>query len=146
MLRTAVLTFAIALPGVAFSCSGHTDMASATAEAKATPAMTQADATRCAKKASLVGENCSYSTGMMAQRVHAEGKDTSLTSVTLTKQDQMLESHVAAPYQVADMYVIANEVVEQIADPSASMALSGKVLEVDGVKYLLVTSFKKAST
>ena len=146
MLRTAVLTFAIALPGAAFACSGHTDMASTTADAKATPAVAQADATRCAKKASLVGENCSYSTGMMAQRVHAEGKDTSLTSVRLEKQDQMLESHVAAPYQVADMYVIANEVVEQIADPSASMALSGKVLEVDGVKYLLVTSFKKAST
>ena len=144
MLRIAIVTFAIALPGAAFACSGHTDMAS-TAEAKAA-AVAEADATRCAKKASLVGENCSYSTGMMAQRVHAEGKETSLTSVRLEKQDKMLESHVAAPYQVADMYVIANEVVEQIPDPSASMALSGKVLEVDGVKYLLVTSYKKAST
>lgn len=142
MLRTAVLSFSILFPTAALACSGHkTELASTQATVPV-----QADATRCAKKASLVGENCSYSTGMMAQRVHAEGKDTSLASVQLAKQDKMLESHVAAPYQVADMYVIANEVVEQISDPSASLALSGKVLEVDGVKYLLVTSFKQAST
>jgi hypothetical protein len=142
MLRTAVLSFSILFPAAALACSGHnTELASTQATVPV-----QADATRCAKKASLVGENCSYSTGMMAQRVHAEGKDTSLASVQLAKQDKMLESHVAAPYQVADMYVIANEVVEQISDPSASLALSGKVLEVDGVKYLLVTSFKQAST
>lgn len=146
MLRTAVLTFAITIPGAAFACSGHDDMASASASADAKATVAQADATKCAKKASLVGENCSYSTGMMAQRVNAEGKDTSLTSVKLEKHDEMLDSHVAVPYQIADMYVIANEVVEQIGDPNASMALSGKVLEVDGVKYLLVTSFKKAST
>jgi hypothetical protein len=132
-------------PAAALACPGKTDLAQAD-QAKVQLASTQVDATRCAKKASLVGENCSYSTGMMAQRVHAEGKDTSLTSVRLAKQDDMLSSHVAAPYQVGDMYVIANEVVEQISDPSASLALSGKVLEVDGVKYLLVTSFKQAST
>jgi len=138
MLRTAVLSFAILYPAAAaLACPGHE---------QAQLASVQADATRCAKKASLVGENCSYSTGMMAQRVHAEGKDTTLASVHLAKQDEMLASHVAAPYQVGDMYVIANEIVEQISDPSASLALSGKVLEVDGVKYLLVTSFKQAST
>jgi hypothetical protein len=144
MLRTTVLMFAISIPGAAFACSGHDDMAS-TSPTAAKTTVAQADATRCAKKASLVGENCSYSTGKMAQRVNTEGKDTTLTSVHFEKHDAMLDSHVAVPYKVADMYVIANEVVEQIADPTASMALSGKVLEVDGVKYLLVTSFKKAS-
>ncbi len=146
MLRTAVLSFAILFPAAALACPGSkTDLAQAD-QAQVQLASAQVDATRCAKKASLVGENCSYSTGMMAQRVHAEGKDTSLSAVRLAKQDEMLASHVAAPYQVGDMYVIANVVVEQISDPSASLALSGKGLEVDGVKYLLVTSFKQAST
>jgi hypothetical protein len=46
---------------------------------------------------------------------------------------------------VGDMYVIANQVIEK-ADPAATLAMSGKMLEVDGVKYFLVTNFSKAST
>jgi hypothetical protein len=41
--------------------------------------------------------------------------------------------------------VIANQVIEQ-ADASATLAMSGKVLEVDGVKYFLVSSFQKTNS
>lgn len=80
----------------------------------------------------------------MAQRVQAEGKETAVTA-KLQKQDKVLASQVAVPYMVGDMYVIANSVIEQ-ADPNATLAMTGKVLEVDGVKYFLVTNFQKSST
>ncbi len=145
MLRTTILTLALSLPGVALACGGKSQMASADDEAKVELAAVSADATKCAKKAELVGTNCKYSTGMMAQRVHADGKDTTLTAA-LEKNEAELESHVAAPFKVSDMYVIANEVVDTIEDPASNLALKGKVLEVDGVKYFLVTGFDKAST
>lgn len=144
MLRTAILTITLAVPAAAFACPGKGEVASTSTQTTEL-ASVNADATKCAKKAALVGENCSYSTGMMAQRVDAEGAATKVVA-QLTKQDAMLESHVAAPFKVNDLYVIANEVIEQVADPSAPLALDGKVLEVDGVKYFLVTSFQKAST
>ena len=134
----------LAAPSTALACGGEKTATASTATPAVTNAIANADATNCAKNAALVGTNCAWSTGQMAQRVHTEGKDVSLTA-TLAKQDSPLKSKVAAPFKTGDMYVIANEVIEQ-ADVSSSLALSGKVLEVDGVKYLLVTSFAKAST
>ncbi|MEZ4235637.1 MAG: hypothetical protein R3F59_05645 [Myxococcota bacterium] len=127
---------ALACPGAEMASTSeapHTELASAAL-----------DPTHCAKNAALVGSNCAWSTGQMAQRVESEGKDVQLTS-RLAKQEEALASKVAAPFKAGELYVIANEVIEQ-ADPSANLALQGKVLEVDGVKYLLVTSFQKSNT
>lgn len=145
MLRAAFLTTALALPGLALACGGaKTAAADAQPEVQLTAA--HADATKCAKKAELVGTNCKYSTGQMAQRVHTEGKATTLTA-RLEHQPEQLDSHVAAPFVVNDdVYVIANEIVDQIEDRTAALTLSGKVLEVDGVTYLLVESFQKSSS
>ena len=144
MLRTTILSLALALPGVALACGG-TKTADSDAP-KVELAAVDADATHCAKKAELMGSSCKYSTGQMAQRVHADGKDTTLTA-RLEKNDSPLESKVAAPFKVTgDLYVIANEVIEGVEDPAVDLALEGKVLEVDGVKYFLVTGFQKAST
>jgi hypothetical protein len=142
MFRTlTVLLFAA--PVTALACPGSETASTAP---PATHASTNAavDPTHCAKSAALVGSNCAWSTGQMAQRVQAEGKDAKLTA-KLAPQDQALDSRVAAPFKAGDMFVIANEVIEQ-ADASATLALTGKVLEVDGIKYLLVTSVQKAST
>lgn len=145
MLRAAVLTLTFAYPAAALACSGKGEVASTTPKAEVQLAAAEVDATQCAKKAALVGDNCSYSTGMMAQRVDADGTATKVVA-QLAKQDKMLDSHVAAPYKVDDLYVIANQVLEQVTDPTQKLAFEGKVLEVDGIKYFLVTSVQKAST
>jgi hypothetical protein len=140
MLFAALL---LAAP-TAEACPGKTEMASADSRTELASTHAAVDPTHCAKSAALVGSNCKWSTGQMAQRVQAEGKDVQLTT-RLAKQEQALASQVAAPFKAGEMYVIANQVIEQ-ADASASLALAGKVLEVDGVTYLLVTSFEKSNS
>jgi hypothetical protein len=140
MLRS-LFALALTVPSAAFACPGAEMTADAGHSTTATAAV---DPTHCAKNAALVGSSCAWSTGMMAQRVQAEGKDLSLTA-KLAPQGQALASSVAAPYQAGGYYVIANEVIEQ-ADPSATLAMTGKVLEVDGIRYFLVTSFAKSNT
>jgi hypothetical protein len=143
-MKSLLIAAALTFPTAALACGGA-KTADTTEKADVELAAVSADATKCAKKAALVGDNCAYSTGMMAQRVHAEGKDVSLTA-TLAKQEKMLDSHVAAPFMVGDdLYVIANEVIDEV-DASKDLALTGKTLEVDGVKYLLVTGYRPAST
>ena len=143
MFRSLV-ALALAVPSAALACpGGETSMADAS-RSTSTSTTAAVDPTRCAHDAALVGSSCAWSTGMMAQRVQAEGKELSLTA-KLAPQVSALASSVAAPYQAGGYYVIANEVIEQ-ADASAVLAMSGKVLEVDGVKYFLVTSFAKANT
>jgi len=136
-MKPLLLAAALALPASAFACPGKGTTANDSTEAAA-----DADATRCAKKAELVGTACSYSTGMMAQRVQADGEEVSLTS-KLEMADGTLPSKVAAPFMAKGGYhVIANEVIELVPDPTKAHAYTGKTLEVDGVKYLLVTGFE----
>jgi hypothetical protein len=141
MVRTLV-SFALLVPSAALACPGK-EMAAST-EPTPTLASAQLDPTHCAKNAALVGENCSYSTNLMAQRVHAEGKETTVTA-KLEATDKALASMVAAPWAVGDMRVIANEVAESL-DATATLAMKGKVLEVDGVKYLLLTGATKSNS
>jgi hypothetical protein len=142
-MKSLLLAAALATPSVALACPGKgTTAAAADSDATATAAV---DATKCAKKAELVGSNCSYSTGMMAQRVHADGQDVTVTA-QLQKATTKLESQVAAPFTAnGEFHVIANEVVDGL-DPAKKLTLTGKTLEVDGVKYLLVTSFNASNT
>jgi len=141
-MKSALLTAALLFPAAAFACPGKGDTAAAdSSEAK----MADADATKCAKKAEYVGSACSYSTGMMAQRVHADGENLRFTA-QLERNGEKLASQVAAPFTAnGEYYVIANEVVDQL-DPSEEMAFEGKALEVDGVKYFLVTRFERANS
>jgi len=102
-------------------------------------------ASHCARAASLVGSNCSYTTGMMARRVIEEGQDwTYIGELAQTGND--LANKVAAPYSVADgFHVIANELVEVLSQEghaNARLSLAGRLLEVDGVRYVVLTSFR----
>lgn len=143
-MKPLLLAAALALPITALACPGKEGVAADTSE-DADRVPVDADATRCAKRAELVGTACSYSTGMMAQRVHADGEDVTVTA-KLVKATEKLPSKVAAPFIANDEYhVIANEVLDGV-DPSKTHALTGKALEVDGITYLLVTGFQpKAS-
>jgi hypothetical protein len=102
-------------------------------------------ASHCARSGELIGTNCSYTTGMMARRVLEEGQDWSWTG-SLVSSPNNLTSQVAAPYQAqGTSWVIATELVEALKADEATasrLALVGKLLEVDGVRYVVLTSYK----
>lgn len=105
-------------------------------------------ATHVAHGAPMIGSNCSYSTGLMARRVLGEGRDwTFVGQLDRTAND--LASHVATPYRTrtagAGAFLVATELLERLlADDrsEATLALSGRTLEVDGVVYVVLTSYR----
>ncbi len=148
MIRVVALSAALVLPSFAFACGGSKDTTTADADKAKTETVQVAalDAAACAKNAELVGENCSYSTGMMAQRVIAEGASWSYTG-TLNAADNKLTSHVAAPFTVGPeaVHVVANEVLDNIKNAgleAGRISLEGKLLEVNGVKYFVLLGYK----
>lgn len=100
-----------------------------------------------ATRASLIGANCSYTTGSMARRVMAEGVDWSAED-RLEPAANSLETRVAVPYvlhQDPSTYVVASELLQVVPDPARSrhrLAMSGRTLEVDGVRYVVLTAFR----
>ena len=151
-MTRVLLVAALMVPTAAFACGGKPQVAdNTTANAEQEVAAAAVDPTHCAKKAELVGTNCSYTTGMMAQRVLEEGKSWSYTG-TLAAATNDLESNVAAPYTVGpegNINVIANEVVEKLLESKGDtkrIALTGKLLEVDGTTYFVATEVQEANS
>jgi hypothetical protein len=143
-MKSALLTVLLAAPSLALACPGKAETAADSSEEEEA-VHAKADATRCAKKAEYVGGSCSYSTGMMAQRVAADGSELRFTA-QLERNEAELDSKVAAPFVAnGEYYVIANEVLDEL-DPSEELAFEGKALEVDGVKYFLVTGYKAGNS
>ena len=136
-----------ALMGSAAACEGD-DCECASAKAADVDAG-KVDPAHCARKAELIGTNCSYTTGMMAQRVLEEGRPYTYTG-SLAASANRLESRVAAPYGVGpngQVHVIANEVVDLMIQQGCSdrrVTLKGKLLEVDGVSYFVPTEYRHA--
>ncbi|MDP2308382.1 MAG: hypothetical protein Q8P18_20355 [Pseudomonadota bacterium] len=128
----------------------HVAPSSAAPEIAAAVTMDVTAASHAARGGELIGSNCSYTTGMMARRVLEEGQDWSYVG-TLKASSNDLASMVAVPYTVSDrsppasVHVIANELIEVLAVEGhigARLSLVGKLLEVDGVRYAVLTSFK----
>lgn len=150
MVKVLVLGIGLIAPGLALACGGSKDCGSCahhadTEKAAGEKTAAASDPTACAKKAELVGGACSYTTGMMAQRVLNDGTPWSYTG-SLAKTTTDLESQVAAPFTVGPekVNVVANEVLESLTTAGAHagrVGLEGKLLEVDGVKYFVLTSF-----
>jgi hypothetical protein len=143
MVKVVVLGLGLFAPALALACGGDKECGSCSHHEKTAAAVS--DPASCAKKAELVGGACSYTTGMMAQRVLSEGKPWSFTG-TLARTAGDLESHVAAPYTVGPdkVHVVANEVLEALTAANAHagrVGLEGKLLDVDGVKYFVLTSY-----
>jgi len=98
-----------------------------------------------------MGPGCSYTTGMMAQRVLAEGKAYSFTGL-LNNQQDTTQAGVAVPYSIGperNIHVIANEFVEELTVGGSGpnkLELSGKVLDVDGVRFFLLEQYKDLSS
>lgn len=103
----------------------------------------------CAHSAELVGSNCSYTTTTMARRVLDSGQPWAYNG-RLVAAENALESHVAAPYTAGpdQVFVVANEVLDELtrsSPPPARVEVEGKLLEVDGVKYFVITTFRSGS-
>jgi hypothetical protein len=110
-------------------------------------------AAHCARSASLVGAACSYSTGAMARRVLELGEPFryvgTLSPVDPTAsmgQPAVPSGQVACPFQMdGPSFVIANELLDTLADAGhtqARLSLTGRSLDVDGVTYVVLTSFR----
>lgn len=157
-MKVVLLGVLLAAPGLALACGGKGEQTASTDAKSSQPVAgpqvvlaaasdASADPSSCAKKAGLVGANCSYSTGMMAQRVLEEGKPWTFTGA-LSPSSNTLKSKVAAPFTTGPdraVNVVANEVVEQLVGSGASaqrVTLDGKLLEVDGVQYFVATAFR----
>ncbi|MBM4368337.1 MAG: hypothetical protein FJ102_19140 [Deltaproteobacteria bacterium] len=105
-------------------------------------------ATHVAHGAPMIGSNCSYSTGLMARRVLGEGRDwTFVGQLDRTAND--LASHVATPYRTRSAgqpaFLVATELLERLLAEDrteATLALSGRTLDVDGVTYVVLTSYR----
>lgn len=139
-------------PTAALACGGKENpVAAAAVEADQVAAKAGVDPSHCAKQAELVGGNCSYTTGMMAQRVLDEGSAFSFTGSLVAAANE-LDSRVAAPYTVGPdgaIHVVANEVIERLVSANAHgkrVALAGKLLDVDGVSYFVATDFSEANS
>ena len=152
--RFVLLATALALPSTAWACGG-TKTASAAdsdqAEKTVESALADADPSHCAKKSALVGSSCSFATGMMAQRVLEEGEPYTYMG-TLASSSNALDSRVAAPYTMGPdrrIHVIANEVLDALVDVGSEadrLELVGHLLEVDGQRYFVATTFQPLNT
>ena len=141
-MRIAVLVTALSLPGLAFACGGSKTAANTATE---TNEVAKVDLASCAKKAELVGSACSYSTGMMAQRVLDKGTEFSFVG-TLAESNDKAPSNVATPWIVAgNIHVIANQLADKV-DPASRLSISGKTMEIDGVTYLVMTEVKSVQS
>lgn len=102
-------------------------------------------AAHCAKADKLLGQNCSYTTGLFARRVMEEGAEWSWAG-SLVEAHDGLASQVAAPFVAEEgTRVIANELVEMLVNGGharSRLAVTGKLLDVDGVRYVVLTSFR----
>lgn len=133
-----------ALVGRVWACP-YTESAGGAAQTHAL-ALDDAAATHCATSTQLVGANCSYSTGLMARRVVEEGRPWQGIDA-LDPAGDKLESSVSAPFTVGPedgFRVIANELVQVLTDGGHlqdRLRLQGKWLEVDGVRYVVLTSY-----
>ena len=151
ILRPALLTFTFAAfcclyaPGAA-ACPY--DEAASTAQPVANAHVDEVAATHTARAAVLVGANCSYSTGLMARRVIAEGRDwTYVGSLAASGND--LASRVATPFHTVGGdpggFVVATEILETLVVAgysTATLSLAGRSMEIDGIRYVVLTSFR----
>lgn len=146
MWKIALLTVGLIVPSAALACGGSKKSASADGDSPAHAKVAEASDSQ-----DLVGKNCSYTTGKMAQRILAEGSDWTFTG-TLSNTENEFATRIAAPFAVgpesADL-IVANEVLEDLTRRGAHngrVALTGKKLTVGDVTYIVLTDFGRTNS
>ncbi len=107
-----------------------------------------AAASHAARGADLLGAGCAYATGAMARRVVEQGDSWAYTGEIRSSADAPA-SDVAAPFTTTmgrgEPRLLANELLEMLTSSghaAAMLSLAGKSLEVDGVVYVVLTSYQ----
>ena len=104
-------------------------------------------AAHCARSQTLVGDACSFMTGMTARRVLDEGVAWTWAGALTART---IEGDVAAPFSAGgEDRVLATELVETLVNTqhAASLCLYiGRSLEIDGVTWVVLTAYAPADT
>ena len=103
----------------------------------------------CARSKELVGANCSFTTGMTARRVLEEGVPWSWVG-PITPTDNAQPTRIATPFRVDDgVLLVATALLEGLVQDGlagANLRLDGRSLELDGVRYVVLTAFARVDT
>lgn len=116
---------------------------------KGAPVSLETDlAANSARPGKLIGASCTYTTSAVAHRVVEEGAPWRYTG-KLTFVASPSGSQVACPYVTGDggFHLVATELLDSLVAcgyENSSLALEGRALEVDGVRYVVLTSFQVA--
>ena len=132
--------------GLVMACPEGEQVSVAGASTGETVVVQTLAAAHSAQSSKLLGANCPYSTGIMAQRVLEEGGNWSYQG-PVSPFSGNLDSMVSCPYTTSDteIHIIATEFLEAIQKNGfleQLLHLEGKSLEVDGVRYVVITSFR----
>lgn len=108
------------------------------------------EAEQPARNPALLGDACSFTTGMVARRVLSEGDAWTFTGF-LVPAERAPDAHVASPFAVGpdeDVFVVANEVVDTLVGnglSAARLTLEGRRLELDHTAYFVPTGYARAA-
>lgn len=108
------------------------------------------DAARTPRSGDMVGPTCTFRTGVMARRVMAEGSEYAF--VGRLQASGQTPGDVACPYMVGgqeDTCVVASELVEHMQSQglaNGELSLEGRLLEIDGVRYVVLTAYKPSTS
>ena len=104
------------------------------------------DPTSPARSGAMLGSACSYRTATIARRVMAQGAD--YAYVGSLQSNTEAQGEVACPFRVGGQLktcVVASELVEHLAGEtveSEALSLEGRILEIDGVRYVVLTAYQ----
>lgn len=139
-----VVPLALADPPPSAESAPATETAPEPAPAVVAPPETAA---HTASSAKLLGAACSYTTGLMARRVLEQGAEWNADSNLLPAASDG-DARIAAPYTIAEdasVHLIATELLEALtndASAGTTVKLGGRMMEVDGVRYVVLTSYQ----
>lgn len=104
-------------------------------------------AAHCARSQVLVGDGCSFTTGMTARRVVDEGTPWTWAGTLTTRP---LAGEVAAPYLAGETdRILATELLEVLLaaqHEGVPCLFIGRALEIDGATWVVLTAYAPADT
>lgn len=113
------------------------------------PRVEAVDPTSPARSGAMLGAACSFRTSTVARQVMAEGAD--YAYVGSLQRTAASQGDVACPFRVgaqAETCVVASELVEHLAAEGVdglALSLEGRIMEIDGVRYVVLTAYEPST-